>query len=262
MTLGDEGVMLELERKRYFDATAETFGGGDGDALGKRLSQDSSPIPEYLRDTYYWAYLSPLGVALLDHPIVVWTILWGNYPRLRQAAFAELEAGQKVLQPACVYGNFSPDLARHLGPQGRLDVFDVAPIQVAGCRRKLRDIPHARVRLADSTYSGAEVYDAVCCFFLLHELPDKFKRLAVNALLGHVLPGGKVVFVDYHRPHPAHPLKPITSFAFRHLEPFAFGMWDREIADLADNASDFEWSKETLFGSLFQKVVARRRTAS
>jgi len=39
-------------------------------------------------------------------------------------------------------------------------------------------------------------------------------------------------------------------------------MWDREIADMADNASDFEWSKETLFGSLFQKVVARRRTVS
>ena len=77
MTMGDEGVVLELERKRYFDATAETFGGGGGDAIGGRLSQGSPPIPDYLRDTYYWAYLSPLGVALLDHPIVVWTILWG-----------------------------------------------------------------------------------------------------------------------------------------------------------------------------------------
>jgi hypothetical protein len=77
-----------------------------------------------------------------------------------------------------------------------------------------------------------------------------------------VPPGGKVVFVDYHRPHPAHPLKPVTGFVFRHLEPFAFGMWDQEIADLADNVGDFEWSKETLFGGLFQKVVARRRGAA
>ena len=57
-------------------------------------------IPQYLYDVYYWAYLSPLGVALLDHPFVVWTILWGNFARLMNLAFAELEEGQSVLQPA------------------------------------------------------------------------------------------------------------------------------------------------------------------
>ena len=262
MTNRGEGVILDVERKRYFDANREAFGGGAGDSAGERLDHDPPTIPKYLQDTYYWAYLSPLGVALLDHPIVVWTILWGNYPRLRNAAFSELEAGQKVLQPACVYGNFSPQLAQHLGPQGELEVLDVAPIQVESCRRKLRGFDHARVRLADTAHPGNEVFDAVCCFFLLHELPNDYKHRVVNALLGRVPPGGKVVFVDYHRPHPAHPLKLVTSFVFRHLEPFAFGMWDREIADLADNAGDFDWSKETYFGSLFQKVVARRRPVS
>ena len=259
MTKRGEGVALDLERKRYFDANTEVFGGGAGDAVVERLDRGPPAIPAYLQDTYYWAYLSPLGVALLDHPIVVWTILWGNYPRLERAAFSELAAGQKVLQPACVYGNFSPHLAQHLGPQGELEVLDVAPIQVESCRRKLRGFDHARVRLADTANPGNGVYDAVCCFFLLHELPDDYKHRVVNALLERVAPGGKVVFVDYHRPHPAHPLKPVTHFVFRTLEPFAFGMWDREIAGYADHADDFDWSKETYFGSLFQKVVARRR---
>jgi hypothetical protein len=51
--------------------------------------------------------------------------------------------------------------------------------------------------------------------------------------------------------HPDHPLKPEISLVFRHLEPVAFEMWDREIADLADNAGNFDWPKETYFGSLF-----------
>ena len=93
------GVTLDVEQKRSFEAHTEAFG---GDVVGERPNQGLPTIPAYLQDTYYWAYLSPLGVALLDHPIVVWTIMWGNYPRLRQSAFAELEAGQKVLQPTCV----------------------------------------------------------------------------------------------------------------------------------------------------------------
>ena len=119
-----------------------------------------------------------------------------------------------------------------------------------------------RVRLAATAHPGKGVFDAVCCFFLLHELPDDYKHRVVNALLGRVPPGGKVVFVDYYRPYPAHSLKLVTNFVFRHLEPFAFGMWDREITDLADNADNFDWTKETYFDSLFQKVIAHRRPVS
>ncbi len=79
-------------------------------------------IPAYLRDVYHWAYLNPRNVRLLDREIVVKTILWGQHRRLRESALAELEPGQTVLQPACVYGEFSPALARSLGPRGRLDV--------------------------------------------------------------------------------------------------------------------------------------------
>ena len=69
---------MDVEQKRCFDAHTEAFGGGVGDVVGERPNQGSPTIPAYLQDTYYWAYLSPLGVALLDHPIVVWTILWAT----------------------------------------------------------------------------------------------------------------------------------------------------------------------------------------
>ncbi len=215
-------------------------------------------IPDYLMDTYYWAYLNPRNVRLLDREIVVSVILWGQHRRLRREAFRELRPGQNVLQPACVYGDFSPALARHLGPRGRLEVIDVAPIQVAGCRRKLRGFPQATVRHADAAAPGGGPYDAVCCYFLLHELPEDYKRAVVDALLMSVVPGGKVVFMDYHRPHRAHPLKGVMSLIFDALEPYAKSLWHHEIADFAGAADGFVWRKETFFGGLYQKTVARR----
>jgi ubiquinone/menaquinone biosynthesis C-methylase UbiE len=223
---------------------------------------EAPEIPAYLRDVYHWAYLNPRNVRLLDREPIVMTILWGQHRRLRERAFAELEPGQRVLQPACVYGDFSVALARHLGPRGRLEVIDVAPIQVAACRRKLMSLPQARARRADARWPDGGVFDAVCCYFLMHELPEDCKRAVVDALLARVVPGGKVVFVDYHKPHWAHPLKPITSLVFDTLEPFAKGLWRHEIKDLASDPGGYEWQKETYFGGLYQKIVARRQPAS
>ena len=239
------------------DVERQTFRDGLPPAL--RPSAALAPaIPDYLMETYYWAYLNPRNVRLLDRELVVSVILWGQHRRLRREAFRELRPGQNVLQPACVYGDFSPALARHLGPRGRLEVIDVAPIQVAGCRRKLRGLPQAHVRLADAAAPGGGPYDAVCCYFLLHELPEDYKRAVVDALLMSVVPGGKVVFMDYHKPHPAHPLKGVTSVVFDTLEPYAKGLWRHEIADFAGAADGFVWRKETFFGGLYQKTVARR----
>ncbi len=216
-------------------------------------------IPDYLQKTYYWAYLNPRNVKLLDREWVVRTILWQQHHRLARAATAEIEPGQHVLQTACVYGNFSSTLAAHIGPEGRLEILDVAEVQVRNCRRKLEGFKHATVRHQDVLFIRNETFDVVCCYFLMHELPDDYKRGVAAALLDSVRPGGKLVFVDYHKPHWAHPLKPITRFVFDTLEPYAKGLWREEIAGIASNDERFDWRKETYFGGLFQKVVATRK---
>jgi len=166
---------------------------------------DAMPIiPDYLRDTYYWCYLNPRNVKRLDREWVVKTILWQQHHRLARAATAEIEPGQHVLQTACVYGNFSVALAEHIGPEGKLEVFDVAEVQVRNCRRKLLGFEHAVVRHQDVLSLRDETFDVVCCYFLMHEMPDEYRRGVAAALLSSVQPGGKVVFVDYHKPHWAH----------------------------------------------------------
>ena len=215
-------------------------------------------IPDYLQDTYYWAYINPRNVRLLDREIVVRTILWQQHNRLQRLAFAEIEPGQWVMQPASVYGSFGPNLARHVGPQGRVDIVDVARVQVESTTRKLAPYPWARAHHANCLDFDRGPYDVVVCYFLLHAVPDTVKHDVVDHLLGQVVPGGKVVFVDYAKPKWWHPLKLITSIVFDTLEPFAKGLWRHEIRDFASDAERFSWRRETIFGDLFQKVVATR----
>ena len=235
--------------------------GGVEAKLVEETTAEQPLLPDYLVNTYSWAYLTPASLVLLDNPVVMAAILWGNLPRLVRKARAEFATGQRVLQAASAYGNISREIAAQVGASGRLDVIDVAPLQVAHVARKLSRFPHARARVADATAPGGGTYDGVCCFFLLHEIPDAEKRAVVDALLASVGPGGKVVFVDYHQARPWHPLRPAMSLVFRWLEPFAFGLIRREIADFAAERQRFTWRKETYFGGLYQKVVAVRRSS-
>lgn len=218
-------------------------------------------LPDYLVKTYRWAYLTPASLVLLDNPVVLTFILWGNLPRLVRSACVEFEAGQRVLQAASAYGNLSPELAAQVGPSGRLDVIDIAPLQVEHVSRKLSHYPNARARVADAAAPGGGIYDGVCCFFLLHEVPDAHKQAVVDALLGSVALGGKVVFVDYHRAHPWNPMRAPMAVVFRWLEPFACGLVDKEIPAFSSMGDQFTWSKQTYFGGLYQKVVAVRQSS-
>lgn len=216
-------------------------------------------LPEYLRRTYTWAYLNPRTLPWLDRAPVVSAILWGNAGRLMRWAVAQFLPGERVLQAACVYGDFSLMLARQVGMQGRLEVVDVAPLQVANVRRKFAELPQGSAHVADLVNPLETQYDGVCCFFLLHEVPEAERRSIVANLLAAVRPGGRAVFVDYHRPHRLHPLAPVMHLVFRWLEPYAPSLLDMPVASLADEAAAFEWRKETRFGGLYQLLVATRR---
>ena len=111
-------------------------------------------IPDYLQDTYWWAYLHPKSFWFFEREWVVNLILWGNMKKLTNAVLDEMELQphSSVLQVACVYGDFSNRLASHVGKtQSWLSVVDVAPIQIQNIEKKLKGHDNVSVFHQDST---------------------------------------------------------------------------------------------------------------
>jgi ubiquinone/menaquinone biosynthesis C-methylase UbiE len=223
----------------------------------------SLPVPTYLQEIYWWAYVHPWAVRVFEREWLVNMILLGNYARLRDAALADIgfPATGKTLQIACVYGDLTVRLNDQIAHNGDLDVVDVMPIQLRNLHCKLPQDAKARLVHGDSTaldFADAS-YDQVLVFFLLHEQPLAVRRRTFAEAMRVVKPGGKVVLVDYHRPHRRHPLKLAMRAVLKRLEPFALDLWDCELeAYLPDGQEVAAVHKKTYFGGLYQKVVITR----
>jgi ubiquinone/menaquinone biosynthesis C-methylase UbiE len=184
-------------------------------------------------------------------------ILWGNFGRLRDAALERLgkSISGRTLQVACVYGNLTQHLVERLDDEARLDVVDILPVQLENLARKLGPAPRTTLELSNS--ANLQVpdgqYDQVLVFFLLHEQPLETRRKTVAEALRVTKPGGRVLFVDYHRPHPTNPLRLIMTPILHFLEPFALDLWREEISTwLPEDVPGLTVHKETFFGGLYQ----------
>ncbi len=223
--------------------------------------QPATTIPQYLHDTYWWAYVHPRAVRFFERQWLVNLILWGNFAKLRDAALEALggELPGRTLQVACVYGDFTPRLAARLAEGATLDVVDVLPIQLANLRAKLP--PAARVNLVHGDASdlrlAAASYDRVVLFFLLQEMPLEVRRATLAEAMRVVKPGGEVVIVDYHRPARWHPLRPLMKLILRGLEPFAMDLWSHEVREWMPAAPERAIAKETFWGGLYQRLVIK-----
>jgi ubiquinone/menaquinone biosynthesis C-methylase UbiE len=234
-----------------------------GLAVPAPASARTLPIPKYLEQVYWWAYVHPNAVHVFEREWLVNLILFGNYGRLRDAALAELGAtvtGQ-TLQVACVYGNLTPRLARRLAPDATLDVVDILPVQLKNLAAKLPVDDRIVLLQGDSSSLACPggSYDQVLLFFLLHEQPQEVRRATLAEAMRVVRPGGKIVIVDYHRPAAWHPLRLLMTGVFRKLEPYAMDLWEHEVQDFLPAATPAaSITKQTYYGGLYQKLVLTR----
>ena len=224
--------------------------------------QPATTIPQYLHDTYWWAYVHPRAVRFFERQWLVNLILWGNFAKLRDAALDALggELPGRTLQVACVYGDFTPRAAQRVSEGGRLDVVDVLPIQLENLRRKLPDGAPVALHRRDASDLGfaSASYDRVVLFFLLHEMPLEVRRRTLAEAMRVVKPGGEVVIVDYHRPARWHPLRPVMNFILKHFEPFAMDLWAHEVREWLPALREGALAKKTYWGGLYQQLVIRK----
>ncbi|MFT5141219.1 MAG: ubiquinone/menaquinone biosynthesis C-methylase UbiE [Lysobacterales bacterium] len=221
-------------------------------------------IPEYLQETYWWAYLHPNSFWFFEREWVVNLILWGNMRRLTNAVLEDVPSQpfSRVLQVACVYGDFSNRLAKKLEKNGStLGIADVASIQLDNVKDKLKERRNISLHHQDSsamTLADAS-YDQTVVFFLLHEQPDEVRRKTVAEAIRVTRPGGKIVFVDYHSPNRLNPLRYFMKPLLKWLEPFAMDLWNHRISDWVPTGMVAEdISNKQYFGGLYQKVVVKR----
>lgn len=229
-----------------------------------RLADEPSfAVPSYLERHYWWAYVHPNAVRVFERQWLVNLILWGNFCRLRDAAidlFGNPIRG-RTLQVACVYGDLTPRLLDRHAPDATLDVVDVLPVQLENLARKLG--PSPQVTLCQGNSANLEApdgrYDQVLVFFLLHEMPLETRKRTVAEALRVTRPGGRLVFVDYHRPNPGNPMGWFMRPVLKILEPFALDLWREEIVSwLPHDAPAVKVEKRTYFRGLYQLVEIRR----
>jgi ubiquinone/menaquinone biosynthesis C-methylase UbiE len=259
-----------LAQPRRQNLEPDTIGGVALNADARVLAAEVA-IPSYLAETYWWAYVHPRALHLFERQWVVNLILWGNFNRLRDAALAELggDLHGRTLQVACVYGDLTCRMAARLARGAQLHVVDVLRIQLENLARKLpvgllrrhghdgHEPPAVELIHGDSsalTLRSAS-YDRALLFFLLHEQPAEVRRETLMEALRVVKPGGRVVVVDYHRPHPLHPLYWPMFGVFRALEPYALDLWRDDLASwIPPGTRVAALQKRTFFGGLYQLV--------
>jgi ubiquinone/menaquinone biosynthesis C-methylase UbiE len=190
--------------------------------VGSATDSTAVAIPQYLDEVYWWAYVHPNAVRVFERQWLVNLILWGNFNRLRDAALDALGTtiNGRTLQIACVYGDLTMRLVQRIC--GLLDVVDVLPVQLRNLQLKLPADAPVTLLNHNATALGMadDSYDQALLFFLLHEQPEAVRRATLAEAMRVVKPGGRVVIVDYHRPHRLSPFSWLFGPALRRLEPF------------------------------------------
>ena len=210
-------------------------------------------MPEYLAKNYWWAYLSPIGVNIFDHPFIVNRILWGQYHKIAKDTVKLLatESDYKLAQISCAYGEIIPKVGAEANTKD-VYLFDVAPIQLDQARKKIAhnntqdhftlfEANAERIPLNDNSM------DTSLIFFLLHELPEKVRKNVLKEAFRITKPGGRVVIADYAPKTDKHwfHILPLFRNIFENLEPFLGNFWRTDLPRELETAANQHGKKVT-----------------
>jgi SAM-dependent methyltransferase len=146
------------------------------------------------------------GRFMAQHRVCPWWIgymlaspvrkLWQNPGRILEPF---VQPGMHVLEPGPGMGFFTLELARLVGPRGRVVAVDVEPKMIAGLRRRadragLSDRIEARVSPATTMALDRQEFDLVVAFAVVHEMPSAATFFAEAARA--MKPGAKLLLLS------------------------------------------------------------------
>jgi ubiquinone/menaquinone biosynthesis C-methylase UbiE len=213
--------------------------------------------PPYIRNVYSWLYLKPFIYNILDNSIIQNLFTLGYHSTLIEELKKEITPHSKILQLGVTLGAQIEKTYHAVGTFGTYSIVDILPHQLENCQEK-----HLEQKInfihADASKTIKGEYDTIICYMLLHELPPITRTKLLKKSISALKPGGKIVFIDYHKPSSFNPLWYFIRAFNRLYQPFAEALWKNSIKGLTPNAETCKWSKQTYFGGIYQKVVATK----
>jgi ubiquinone/menaquinone biosynthesis C-methylase UbiE len=221
------------------------------------MTKSAKKIPAYLTKIYKNLYLNSYLYNFLDNGIIQNILTLGYHNTLTDELKKEISPHSKILQIGATFGSQIDKTYSALGMLGSYTIIDILPNVIENCKEKHLD---QRINFIEANAKNTikEEYDTIICYMLLHELPPLTRTKVLENITNSLKTGGKVIFIDYNLPNHYNQLKYIIRAYNRLYQPFAEALWKNNIKDLTPNAEICNWSKQTYFGGIYQKVVATK----
>ncbi len=203
-------------------------------------------VPQYLSRHFWWAYMWRGLTWFFDHPVIISSILFGQYKKLKRATVehvARVAMRGRMLQLTCVYGKLTPRVMERLDP-APLHITDIVPVQLELARDKapMPDKLLATRMNAENLAYRDNSFSTLLIFFLLHELPPEARRNTLRECMRVLLPGGTLVVTEYAELPRSHIFyrSPIARRILYRAEPFLEAFWSEDLlALLQEIAGEF-----------------------
>ena len=226
-------------------------------------------VPHYLARHFWWAYMWRGLTWFFDHPVIISSILFGQYKKLKRATVehvARVAMKGRTLQLTCVYGKLTPRVMERLEP-APLHITDIVPVQLELARDKA---PRPDKLLATRMNAEHLAYRDNCfstllIFFLLHELPPDARRRTLRECMRVLAAGGTLVVTEYAEQPRGHIFyrSPVARKILYRAEPFLEAFWSEDLLGLLQSlAAEFgkgvEVTSHQSFFSGFYRVTEFR----
>ncbi len=195
-------------------------------------------VPHYLARHFWWAYMWRGLTWFFDHPVIISSILFGQYKKLKRATVEHVRRVAlkgRTLQLTCVYGKLTPRVMDCIDP-APLHLTDIVPVQLELARDKAPrpDRLLATRMNAEHLAYRDDSFSTLMIFFLLHELPPEARRRTLAECLRVLAPGGTLVVTEYSERPEAHLFyrSPVARRILYRAEPFLEGFWSEDLLAL------------------------------
>lgn len=222
--------------------------------------------PAYMKFFYDDIYGTDNNYKHHDNIILCYFRTLFQYGRLVKELNSEISSGKDVCQIGAVLGNQIQKTAATIGSLGVYDIIDISPIALQQVKKKLnRRYPQINFIKEDAAFTKVKaVRDVVICFMLLSMVPPFHRKRIINNALGMLKPGGKAIFIDWHKPKRWNLLAWPLKLYNRLYNPFVEDLQKNTIKFLSENQNvkGYIWKQKSFFGGLFQKTIVVRRKRS